>query len=110
MQPAVKKIPPTFIFMETKKVLNHIIKEKAIHMMPLALLYATVSAISDSFTVLPDQNHIGFSRLHAYIPIPVNNRLIGTIIINQMTLSIIFVLHTTYNLRVSKEPCVDEKY
>jgi hypothetical protein len=27
-----------------------------------------------------------------------------------MTLSIIFVLHTTYNLRVSKEPCVDEKY
>ena len=65
MQPAIKKSPPAFIFMAPRTVLIHIIKEKTIHMKPFALLYAAMSAISDSFTALPDQNHIGFSRLHA---------------------------------------------
>ena len=62
---AIKRIPPAFIFIAPRIVLTHIIKEKASHMIPLALLYAAISEISDSFTVLPDQNHIGFLRLHA---------------------------------------------
>jgi hypothetical protein len=46
-------------------VLIHINKEKASHMMPFALLYAVMSEISDSSTVLPDQNHMGFSNFCA---------------------------------------------
>jgi hypothetical protein len=58
-------------------------------MMPFALLYAVMSEISDSSTVLPDQNHMGFFRLQAYIPIPVNKALTGAMMISHMILSII---------------------
>ncbi len=65
IQPAIKRIPPAFIFITPRIVLIHITNEKTSHMMPFALLYAAIFEISDSFTVLPDQNHIGFFRFQA---------------------------------------------
>lgn len=65
IQPAIKMIPPAFIFIEPIIVLTHITNEKTSHIILFALLYAAISEISDSFTVLPDQNHIGFFRFQA---------------------------------------------
>ena len=49
-------------------------------MIPFSRLYAFTSVISSSRTEEPDQNHMGFSRRQAYIPIPVNRRLHGIVI------------------------------
>lgn len=62
------------------KVPSQNTSEKQIHIKPFALLYAGISSISSSFTVVPDQNHIGFFLLHANTPIPVNKILQGIII------------------------------
>lgn len=88
IQAAIRRIPPAFMFRVPSIVLAHKGAEKASHMIPFARLYAGMSVISDSLTVLPDQNHIGFLRFMEYIPIPVKRRLTGTIMIIHMILSI----------------------
>ncbi len=77
-------IPASFMLENAKTVEIHISKENAIHIMPLALLYAFTSAISSSSTVCPDQNHMGFYLFQAKIPSPVSNALTGTIITSQI--------------------------
>ena len=64
-EPAIKRIPPALMCMRPRIVLAHMIAENDSHMMPFALLYAGMSEISDSSTVLPDQNHIGSFRRQA---------------------------------------------
>lgn len=63
--------------------------ENTIHIIPFALLYFGMSEISLSLTSEPLQNHIGFFRVHAYIPMPVKKELNGIIITNQITFSIL---------------------
>ena len=89
--PAANMIPAISISKVPNTVLSQKTDEYASHMIPFARLYAATSEISDSFTVLPDQNHIGFLRFHAKMPIPVNNRLMGIMIASHMMVSIAFV-------------------
>ena len=82
--PAIRHIPAVFIFKQPRIVLIHNNAEKVSHMIPLALLYDGISAISSSLTVLPDQNHMGFSLFQAYIPSPVKSILTGIIMTSQI--------------------------